>query len=224
MSNIAVITGGLGGIGLNMVDIFCKLDWEVCIITRNAKKLDDSLKGKFFYVNCDFEKIESVKSAVKEIHSRADSIGALMLNAGAVEMATIFESNPSLVDRIFKINFGGHFELVRLLEPSLRKGGARVVATSSMAAHDPFENILIYGAAKAALEGAMRGLSKCGIPAFSVAPGAVETKMLRNLFNEEQLPKSKVLSPYDVAKVAVDLALGKREESPGSTVIISSPE
>jgi NAD(P)-dependent dehydrogenase (short-subunit alcohol dehydrogenase family) len=64
---------------------------------------------------------------------------------------------------------------------------------------DPFPGFFGYAAAKAATN--LMALScanegrEFGIRAFAVAPGAVETAMLRSLFPESKLPSSQTMKP-----------------------------
>ena len=50
--------------------------------------------------------------------------------------------------------------------------------------------------------------AKHGIRCICVAPGAVETGMLRNLFDATALPSSATLQPEEVASVVVDAVTG----------------
>jgi NAD(P)-dependent dehydrogenase (short-subunit alcohol dehydrogenase family) len=96
-----------------------------------------------------------------------------------------------------------------------------------MATTDPFPGFFIYAAAKAGVNLMAKSCAKegreFGIRAFSVAPGAVETPMLRALFSEVQLPPEKCLSPDDVAKVVVECIAGERDTQNGETIFIPSP-
>ena len=97
-----------------------------------------------------------------------------------------------------------------------------------MATVDPFPGLGVYAASKAALASLTRSLhnegASHGIRAFSVAPGAVETKMLRQLFSTDQLPTDQTLEPAAVAEVVVGCIRGEREDDRGQTILLPSGE
>jgi 3-oxoacyl-[acyl-carrier protein] reductase len=109
-----------------------------------------------------------------------------------------------------------------------RKGGtiARIVNVSSVSAIDPFPGLSIYGATKGAINALTRGCANegrdVGIRAFAVAPGAVETAMLRAIASEEQLPRTATLTPEQVAGVIVACAVGERDEENGGVIVVPS--
>ena len=105
--------------------------------------------------------------------------------------------------------------------------GPIVVNISSMAAADPFPGFFAYGASKAAVNlltrAAHNEYGRVGLRAFAVAPGAVETPLLRTIFPKEALPTSRCLTPEAVAKVVVECVLGQREQSRGEVILLPSP-
>jgi len=108
-----------------------------------------------------------------------------------------------------------------------QQGGGFVGNVSSMAAFDPFPGFAAYAPAKAAvnmltLVTAREGAA-WGVAALAVAPGAVETPMLRGLFDASVIPPGKTLDPADVAAVLTAAALGQRDFISGSVVELPSP-
>jgi NAD(P)-dependent dehydrogenase (short-subunit alcohol dehydrogenase family) len=96
-----------------------------------------------------------------------------------------------------------------------------------MSTVDPFPGLAIYAASKAALESLARSIKNEGhaynIKAFNIAPGAVETLMLRSFIDESALPRDKTLSPEAVATVIADCVTGQRDAENGTTIILPSP-
>ena len=105
--------------------------------------------------------------------------------------------------------------------------GPVIVNISSMATADPFPGFFGYASSKAALNLMAKSCALEGkdhnIRAFAVAPGAVETPLLRSILGPEQLPQSACLAPEDVAKVVVACVLGQRDNDNGSTIFVPSP-
>lgn len=105
--------------------------------------------------------------------------------------------------------------------------GPAIVNISSMAAADPFPGFFAYGASKAAVNLLTKAVhneyAPLGLRAFAVAPGAVETPLLRSIFPTEALPTSRCLSPETVANVVVSCVLGEREANRGEVILLPSP-
>jgi NAD(P)-dependent dehydrogenase (short-subunit alcohol dehydrogenase family) len=98
------------------------------------------------------------------------------------------------------------------------------VNVSSVASFDPFPGFSIYAAAKVAINmfthcTAQEG-ADCGIKAVCVAPGAVETPMLRSLFDETVMPRDKTLHPDEVAQVIIDCICARRAFQSGETIVV----
>ena len=72
-------------------------------------------------------------------------------------------------------------------------------------------------AKSAASEGAAHG-----IRAFAVAPGAVETPLLRALFDEATIPTNQTMAPDTVAAVIVACLIGTHDDKSGETLHVSS--
>lgn len=109
--------------------------------------------------------------------------------------------------------------------------GPAVVNISSMATADPFPELFAYAAAKASLnllaksvaqQGAAE-VGKCGVRGFSIAPGAVETALLRTIVDEARLPRSRTLSPETVAAEVAACVVGSRDDCNGQTIWLPSP-
>ena len=102
-----------------------------------------------------------------------------------------------------------------------------IVNISSMATTDPFPGFFGYASSKAALNLMARSCALEGkehsIRAFAVAPGAVETPLLRSILSPEQLPQSACLAPEDVARVVLACVRGEHDTQNGETIVVPSP-
>jgi NAD(P)-dependent dehydrogenase (short-subunit alcohol dehydrogenase family) len=95
---------------------------------------------------------------------------------------------------------------------------------SSMASIDPFPGFAAYAAAKAGLNMlthvTAREGAAIGLKAVAIAPGAVETPMLRSAFDERAIPRHAALSPQAVASLIADCITGRRAFQPGEVIQI----
>jgi len=133
--------------------------------------------------------------------------------------------------QVIDTNLTSVVHLTAAVWPHLRKSdehaGGVIVNVSSMASFDPFPGFALYAAAKIGVnmftlctgrEGAEHG-----IRAVCIAPGAVETSMLRGLFDESVIPPDKALSPDAVAACIADCITGRRDYESGETIEFASP-
>jgi NAD(P)-dependent dehydrogenase (short-subunit alcohol dehydrogenase family) len=105
--------------------------------------------------------------------------------------------------------------------------GGTIINVSSYATIDPFPTLYAYAAAKASVNLLAKSVSvqgkALGIRGFAVAPGCVDTDLLRSLVTEDQVPLSKRLMPAAVAQVIADCVQGKRDAENGQVILVPSP-
>ena len=93
-----------------------------------------------------------------------------------------------------------------------------------MASIDPFPGFSMYAAAKVGVNMFIRCIGdegkEIGVTSVAVGPGAVETPLLRSLFDEEMIGKDQTLSPEKVAGVLVDCYLSERMFASGDTIMM----
>jgi NAD(P)-dependent dehydrogenase (short-subunit alcohol dehydrogenase family) len=126
---------------------------------------------------------------------------------------------------VIETNLSAVFYLCRAAWSELKKNKGVVVNISSLAARDPFAGFLAYGAAKAAVNTFGLSLAREGEPhgvrVYTVAPGAVETAMLRENFSTSQLPTDKTLSPEEVAGMVGECVDGESGHASGDVIWLS---
>ncbi len=155
-------------------------------------------------------------------------LDAVVNNAGWTPMKPIWEHSPDDVAAIFGVNTLGPVHItIAALRVFRVQGTGRIVQVSSMASGDPFPGLSVYGGAKAGLNTLTKGIANeldddSEIKAFCVAPGAVETDLLRSIISTDALPSNACLTPDDVAAVIADCVAGRRDTDHGSTIWLSS--
>jgi NAD(P)-dependent dehydrogenase (short-subunit alcohol dehydrogenase family) len=130
-----------------------------------------------------------------------------------------------------RINLLAAAQLCRRAVQHFRKnGGGILINVSSRAGHrgDSIDH-LQYGASKAGMLALNRSIArngaKDGILAYGVAPGFVQTDMVRNVIEEQGLakmsqlyPTGRITTPEEVASVVVFLASGIAPQTTGNTI------
>lgn len=230
---VAFITGAGSGIGLAVAARLAALRYRLVLVGRRRQLLDEAAKSlpagaDVLCAAADVGDVCQIGPAIDRTVDHYGRLDVLVNNAGHAPLLPIEQTTPALLDECFRINaVGPAYAIARAWPIFKEQRSGCIVNVSSMATADPFPGFFIYAAAKAGVNLMAKSCAKegheFGIRAFSVAPGAVETPMLRALFSESQLPRSKCLAPDDVAKVVVECIVGERDKQNGETIFIPSP-
>lgn len=229
--HVTIITGAGSGIGRVCAVMLARRGHRLVLAGRRREALEETAseaQNDSLVLTADVGDPGSPSAIIDAAIERFGRIDALVNNAGHAPLRDIGETTPEIVEEVFRINAHGPANLIAKVWPIMRRqGGGRIVNVSSMAASDPFPGLFAYAAAKASVELMVKSCASegrsHGIRAFAVAPGAVETAMLRANFSEKQVPKNRCLSPDDVAAVIVACVVGERDADNGKTIRLPSP-
>lgn len=160
-----------------------------------------------------------------------DTLDIFVSNAASGVLRPVTELSAKHWDWTLTVNAKAFLELMNLLAPRLTAGG-RVFALSSAGATRAIENYAAIGASKAALESLVRhyaqALGPRGVTVNTLCPGVVDTQALAHFPNREQLlqvaalrtPNGRIVTPQDVAQVALLLASPLAQMIQGQTIQI----
>lgn len=228
---VAIITGAGTGIGHACVSELAHLGWRVVLVGRTAETLDEAASlcepGSSLVVVADVADASADDRIVAATLDAFGRIDALVNNAGYALYKPFYECTDEELDRTFQVNAIGPLRLMVRAWHHLSQSKGRIVNVSSYATLDPFSGLGVYGAAKAALNivgkaSAQEG-REFGVRVFTVAPGAVETGMLRAIWSEDQLPREHTLAPDEIASVIVGCVVGRRDHEAGGLIPLASP-
>lgn len=232
LEQIVIVTGGGTGIGLATARQLARKGWGVAITGRReaklaqaAKEIEKSSFAPVLIVAADLTDRKQAAGVIDAAMLRFGRVDAVVNAAGHAELAPIEQSAGEVLDRALGINtIGTAAVIARAWAEFKKQRSGCVVNISSWATHDPFPGFFAYAASKAAVDLMARSCAlegkAIGVRGFAVAPGAVETDMLRSAFDEEMVPKSACLSPDDVAQVVVSCIEGKHDRENGKTIYI----
>ncbi len=236
-TRVALVTGAGSGIGRAAATLLAREGYRVALVGRTEAKLRETARQiesadanheASLVVAADLAKEDEAIRAVDRVVERWGRLDVLVNNAGWGWLKPIAETTSDLLRTTFDINFFSAAHLILRAWPIfLRQRSGCIVNVSSGAAHDPFPGFFAYAASKAAMESLCRSIANEtgaeGIRAHSVAPGAVETPLLRSVFSEKEFPRSMTLDPFDVAEKILECIRGTARVPNGGTVLVKSP-
>lgn len=229
-SPVAIITGASSGIGRAAALGLNALGWSLALVGRARARLDQTAQhcADALVIEADLSAPDAPERVVDATIARFARLDALVNNAGAGSLVPIDQTSPALLESVFALNtFAPALLIARAWEHLAASGAGRIVQVSSLATVDPFPGFFVYAASKAAVESQARSCAiegaALGIRAFAVAPGAVETPLLRTIVSSDELPQAACLSPELVAEVIVQCVSGQRDAESGRTILLPSP-
>ncbi len=230
---VAIITGAGSGIGRAVAIGLGAKGYRVVLVGRRLEPLKTvgQFIGKqgtdWLAISADIALSHQRAEIVNQTISEFERIDVIVNNAGLGTCKNLGDLSETEIQDLFLVNAIGPIELVRLALPELIKLKGCVVNVASMAIVDPFVGLGIYGCTKAAIDGLTRAIhneyGEQGVRAYTVAPGAVETEMLRSIVSAEILPTDQTLSPEQVASKIISCVTGEATEPSGSTILMNSP-
>lgn len=176
-----LVTGGGTGIGAAIAILLARSGANVVITGRTEATLRATAAQHpaISYVVADVSRPSDVARSVGEATARHGKLDALINNAGVVEIVPLANIDLDHVRRISETNFVGLVEMTRVALPHLEKTKGAIVNIASTVADQPFANMSVYCATKAAVVALTRAwaqeLAPRGIRVNAVSPGPIET-------------------------------------------------
>lgn len=195
---VAVVTGGNGGIGLGFAEGCARAGAAVAVWARNAEKSADAVEAIAAHgvdavaVSCDVGDEASVADAVAETVDRLGGIDICVANAGTSGVGAVQDLELDEWRRVMRVNLDGTFLTIRDCARQMiaqGRGGAVVAISSTSAVHGaPMSPH--YGASKTGVLGLVRaaavGLARHGIRVNAVLPGWTRTEMAEGGYQNER--------------------------------------
>lgn len=225
-----IVTGAGRGIGRAVVCRLAGAGASVVAAARTPSELDETVArandcgGRCIGVVADVTDSAQVSRLVGRTREEFGRIDVLINNAGAAPLGAMASMTDDQFHQVNAVNINAVFYTCRAAWHELAAARGTIINVSSLAAFDPFPGFAVYGASKAWVNLFTKAIAaegrKVGIRAFAVAPGAVETQMLRAAF--PNFPAGQTLSPDDVA-AAIEWLLDERvQHSSGDTITVKA--
>ncbi len=210
---LALVTGAARGIGRAIAAVLAEQGCDLVINDRvpeaGAAEAIAELRGfgRFVaYLPADVGDEEAVSAMFDAIAARHRPLDILVNNAGATRAQTIRETSLADWEDILRVNLTGAFLCSRAafaqMEP--RRSG-HIVNISSVAAHMGGQlGHVHYAATKSGLLGLTRTLARTGAPSGirvnAVAPGLIDTELIRQVQDEEGIRRVAAAIPLGLGR------------------------
>ncbi|MHB1217282.1 MAG: SDR family NAD(P)-dependent oxidoreductase [Alphaproteobacteria bacterium] len=210
----ALVTGASSGIGFELARCFAA-DGHHLVVTadgegelRNAANiLSDDGAASVQYVARDLSHPDGALRLYQDVRGMGVKPDFLVNNAGVgvfgnFAMETDFQSEAAMI----QLNIVSLVQLTKLYARDMvRRGGGRILLTSSVAAVAPTPNLAVYCGTKAFIyafaEAIADELKDTGVTVTALMPDATETRFFERAGMEEtELYQADKASPADVAK------------------------
>jgi NAD(P)-dependent dehydrogenase (short-subunit alcohol dehydrogenase family) len=189
---IAVVTGGLSGIGAAIAKRMVGEGATVIAADRAAKEITLG-SGTLLPLNVDVQDPASVDSMMRTLLERHGRLDCIINSAGIGSDIPFLQTSLETFDRILAVNLRGTFIVGQAAASTMKEtGGGSIVNVASVSGITGNAGRSAYGASKWGVVGLSRvmaiDLAAFGIRVNVIAPGAVETPL-----TERMLPKDEVL-------------------------------
>lgn len=228
---VALIVGGVRGIGLATARKLAADGWQVVLADRDSA--DTAVAEAFPAYTMDITQSESVDGVVADIASRFGGIDGLVNAAGFNRHQSVAELEDETWMSLFDVHLGGTFRLCRACHAALKKRPGAVVNFSSINSRLGRPRRAPYAAAKGGIEAMTRTLAiewaPDGIRVNAVVPGIINTRMVQdNLAKglvdrssmEASIPLQRFGEAEEVAEAAVFLLSNRASYITGQTLVV----
>ncbi len=214
---LALVTGGSRGIGRSTCIELARAGYNVIInykgnetAAQETLRLVQEAGGEGEISQFDVADASSTQSAIAELLKKYKAIHVLVNNAGIAADTLFAMMSQRDWQSVIQTSLDGFFNVTKpVLMSMLRvKKGCSIVTISSVSGITGNRGQTNYSAAKAGLIGASKALSqevsRLGIRINVVAPGLIETEMIKNAPRDiilKHIPMGRVGVPEEVAKV-----------------------
>jgi 3-oxoacyl-[acyl-carrier protein] reductase len=221
----AVITGCSRGIGNQIYRTFVSNGCNVIACLRKpndefdqyATAINELTGIKTTTIYFDFNDLEQIKSAAKEIFNLKIPIDILVNNAG-ITYNSLFQMTPAdKLQEVFNINFFHQFMFIQYISKiMLKQKFGNIVNIASTAALDGTKGRSAYGASKASMISLTMTLAEELAPYIrvnAISPGITDTDMVLESMTPEIIKETidktclkRMGNPRDIANVSLFLA------------------
>jgi NAD(P)-dependent dehydrogenase (short-subunit alcohol dehydrogenase family) len=226
---VALITGGLGGLGAATARLFAG-EGAIVIVTDLSADPTEPPPGAT-YRSLDVTDENAWQALAVDVRAEHGRVDVLVHCAGIAVSRLLLETSVEEFRRVQETNTTGTFLAIRTIAPLMRAGGS-IVTLSSVNGMLGTTGLAAYGASKFAVRGLTRvaalELAEAGIRVNTICPGSIDTQITdsADFANTDwaaytaTIPLGRRGSPADVAELALYLASDSSAYVTGTEMVV----
>jgi acetoacetyl-CoA reductase len=228
MKRLALVTGGMGGLGEAICIKLSELGYQVVSThspgnTKASQWLAEMERQghRFQAVPCDVSDYDSAQKCVALVTKNYGAIDILINNAGITRDMTFKKMDKTSWDDVMGSNLDSVFNMTKpVCDGMTERGWGRIINISSVNGQKGAFGQANYCAAKAGMHGFTKALAlevaRKGVTVNTISPGYIGTKMV--LAIDEEILNTKIIPQIPMAR------LGRPEEVAGLVAYLASDE
>jgi acetoacetyl-CoA reductase len=228
MARVALVTGGMGGLGEAVCIKLAALGYTVVTTySPGSTKVQGWLASTremgfdFKAYECDVADYDSAQACVAKIVAEVGEIDVLVNNAGITRDMTFKKMDKPNWDAVMRTDLDSVFNMTKpICDGMVDRGWGRIINISSVNGQKGAFGQTNYSAAKAGMHGFTKALAlevaRKGVTVNTISPGYIGTKMVMAI--PQEVLDSKIIPQIPMAR------LGKPEEVAGLVAYLSSDE
>jgi acetoacetyl-CoA reductase len=228
MARVALVTGGMGGLGEAICIKLVALGYKVVTTYSPSNKTHESwlatMKDQgynFAAYPCDVSDYDSAQTCIAAVERDIGPVDVLVNNAGITRDMTFKKMDKVNWDAVMKTNLDSVFNMTKpVADGMVDRGWGRIINISSVNGQKGAFGQTNYSAAKAGVHGFTKALAlevaRKGVTVNTISPGYIGTKMVMEI--PKDVLDSKIIPQIPMAR------LGKPEEVAGLVAYLASEE
>jgi acetoacetyl-CoA reductase len=225
IKRIALVTGGMGGLGEAICIKLAKLgDTVATTYSPGNTRAQVWLKSmneqgyQFFAYPCDVTDWESCQTCIRKMTEDLGPVDVLVNNAGITRDMTFKKMDKINWDSVMHANLDSCFNMTKqVCDGMMQRGWGRIINISSVNGQKGAFGQTNYSAAKAGMHGFTKSLAlevaRKGVTVNTISPGYIGTRMVRTIAKEvletkiiPQIPMGRLGAPEEVAGLVAYLS------------------
>ena len=225
---IAVVTGGMGGLGETISTKMADAGYRVVVTyspsTTKFRSWLEEMKGRGYSFAAFPVDVVDYDDCARKMHTVQTEVGPvdiLVNNAGITRDMTFKKMTKTDWDAVMRTNLDSCFNMTKqVMDGMVERGWGRVINVSSVNGQKGAFGQTNYSAAKAGIHGFSKALAlevaRKGVTVNTISPGYIGTKMV--LAIPKDVLDSKIIPQIPIGR------LGKPDEVAGLIIYLSSEE